>query len=265
MKSGGSSGLHPTLRKGAKDGAPELLGLIKGGPAANVLLRDGEASLRIHQDGRLAGGWQCDSCHRLLCHNLRGTHQRPRCIGFGIRPVGYCFFLFWGISGMEHGARRALRNRKRCFDERPHLSVVVYSADGEKDWVLGGNPLWFQLHNTGGRIARTIQVEPIRSQLGKFELRFDSIPFSKSGLPPQTLSFRVCEPSAVPLSPQDTQALAILHGVLVGQFTDDRRDTTEQVVYPLTIRYKDGDDEQSQTLHLVFDPIRYFYLRNTDL
>ena len=27
---GGASGLHPTLRRGAKDGAPELLGLVKG-------------------------------------------------------------------------------------------------------------------------------------------------------------------------------------------------------------------------------------------
>jgi hypothetical protein len=182
---------------------------------------------------------------------------------FGLLAI--VFFCFGAFQAWNTERDGRLEIEKRCFDERPHLSVVVYSADGEKDWVLGGNPLWFQLHNTGGRIARTIQVEPIRSQLGKFELRFDSIPFSKSGLPPQTLSFRVCEPSAVPLSPQDTQALAILHGVLVGQFTDDRRDTTEQVVYPLTIRYKDGDDEQSQTLHLVFDPIRYFYLRNTDL
>lgn len=30
MKSGGSSGLHPTLRNGAKDGAPDPLGLVTG-------------------------------------------------------------------------------------------------------------------------------------------------------------------------------------------------------------------------------------------
>lgn len=29
---GDASGLHPTLRRGAKDGAPELLGLVEGGP-----------------------------------------------------------------------------------------------------------------------------------------------------------------------------------------------------------------------------------------
>jgi hypothetical protein len=29
-KGGIPSGLHPTLRKGAKDGAPELFGLLKG-------------------------------------------------------------------------------------------------------------------------------------------------------------------------------------------------------------------------------------------
>ena len=46
MKGGGSGGLHPTLpapasklagdpvRKGAKDGASEALGLVKGGPPA---------------------------------------------------------------------------------------------------------------------------------------------------------------------------------------------------------------------------------------
>ena len=31
---GTASGLHPTLRKSAKDGAPEPLGLVKGGPPA---------------------------------------------------------------------------------------------------------------------------------------------------------------------------------------------------------------------------------------
>jgi hypothetical protein len=31
-KNGGASGLRPTLRKGAKDGAPEPLGLVKGRP-----------------------------------------------------------------------------------------------------------------------------------------------------------------------------------------------------------------------------------------
>jgi hypothetical protein len=36
VKSGGASGLHPTLRKGAKDGAPEALGLVKGGPPAGL-------------------------------------------------------------------------------------------------------------------------------------------------------------------------------------------------------------------------------------
>jgi hypothetical protein len=28
---GGASSLHPTLRNNAKDGAPELVGLVKGG------------------------------------------------------------------------------------------------------------------------------------------------------------------------------------------------------------------------------------------
>ena len=54
VKSGGASGLHPTLptpasklagdpvRKGAKDGAPELLRLVKGGPPAKY----GDSSLR---------------------------------------------------------------------------------------------------------------------------------------------------------------------------------------------------------------------------
>src|ERR1035437_857675 len=33
---GGASGLHPTLRKSAKDGAPELFGLVKRGPPATA-------------------------------------------------------------------------------------------------------------------------------------------------------------------------------------------------------------------------------------
>jgi hypothetical protein len=33
-RAGGASGLHPTLRKRAKDGAPEILRLVKGGPPA---------------------------------------------------------------------------------------------------------------------------------------------------------------------------------------------------------------------------------------
>jgi hypothetical protein len=32
-RAGGASGLHPTLRRSAKDGAPEALGLVKGGKA----------------------------------------------------------------------------------------------------------------------------------------------------------------------------------------------------------------------------------------
>ena len=37
MEVGGASGLRPTLRKCAKDGAPEVLRLVKGGPPARFV------------------------------------------------------------------------------------------------------------------------------------------------------------------------------------------------------------------------------------
>jgi hypothetical protein len=36
-RAGSANGLHPTLRKVAKDGAPEILRLVKGGPPAKLI------------------------------------------------------------------------------------------------------------------------------------------------------------------------------------------------------------------------------------
>jgi len=182
-------------------------------------------------------------------------------VAFIHAAITYC----WIVNRDKQTAQKEKDEiEKRCFDERPQLTVIVHSAEGQKDWVLGGNPLSFLLHNVRGRVARNVQLEPIRSQRGKFELHFDLVPYSKSGLPPQTLSFVVREIDAAPLSPEDTQALMRYHGIMVGQFTEDRDEGADPVVYPMTIRYTDCDEEQMRHLYLRFDPMRYRFLRNTD-
>jgi hypothetical protein len=111
----------------------------------------------------------------------------------------------------------------------------------------------FVLRHLGGRPATSISVDPIASYSGIFTLYLDNLPYIAVGQE-LTVGFEVWRHEQRP-------GRKLLHalgwGKLLADFLWDSRPEGDPAKFPVTIRFRDGDEYRTQRFQLLFNRSAY--------
>lgn len=154
--------------------------------------------------------------------------------------------------------------KQRYFDERPKLGMVINGPRGEGEWTRRAHTgnVYFEMQHLSGRIPTSIRFDPIPSKLGRFLLQFEALSYLTQSVRP-TLDYDILEVGAAPLSAADLETTRPYVGEMLMVFLGDTPDAASEAEYVLTARFRDNEEERSQSFRLLFNRDGYYFERNT--
>jgi len=180
-------------------------------------------------------------------------------VAYGLLAVVLGFFTAFTVWLKEHNekiagiaektaqneilARKCRELEKEYHDERPILGLEV---------IRSSNIAEFSLRHLSGRPAQNVCIDPVRSLAGKQLLKFRALAFVAPSSVKKILQFDVLEgESDVPTDPRILQSLE-MSGML-DIFLADKLSEVHAPRYEMTLRFKDRDEERTQTFRVTFD------------
>lgn len=152
--------------------------------------------------------------------------------------------------------------KQKYLDDQPRFGLDILSTEGMKQWMEASDPVQFYLQPLGGRMATGIRFDPILSKMGKFSLRFDSIPHLHPTVR-NVLVYEIQDVGAHPLGYRDRDKIGNISKEMLRLFLLDSSKDADELDYALTAFYIDNGEERIHIFHLRFDPHRFKFARNT--
>ena len=172
------------------------------------------------------------------------------------------FFIAARVAWGEERRKRIAAEQK-LEDSRPKLGINSHSVEGPREWAEHRVPVTFTIQHLSGRVPISIRFDAVLSKLGRFSLRFDSLPHVDS-TPHQTgMRFEVVEVGAPKLSAKDWEATKPYQKELLELFLNDRPEGLSELKYPLIANFLDGDEPCSQAFLLRFEMDRFRFSEDT--
>jgi hypothetical protein len=183
---------------------------------------------------------------------------------FGLLTI--LFFCFGGYQAWNVERDERIKIEKKYLDEKPQIGLEIHSYEGPTAWTsaYAKNVCVFTLHQISGRIAQSIQFDPIPSKGGKFVLNFDPVSFLDPAPTPTSLRYEINEPPHPRPSGADLEKMGDMEGKLLYLFLVDSPPELTLLEYSLTATFKDRSDERIQTFKIVFDTRTYRFLPSTN-
>lgn len=153
----------------------------------------------------------------------------------------------------------------KYFDERPQLMLGVISCVGDKQWAeqagSRNSPVHFYLQHLSGRPATEVHFDPIFSESGKFEIRFNPVG-CVTGPVRSSMDYSVWENK---MEPDPPTIESVGWGCLLRYFFYDCDWAVRLHPFEVTVRFRDRDDYRMQKFRIVFDAKEYKVLTPTEI
>ena len=195
----------------------------------------------------------------LLRNDPSGTAKFVVCTAW-ITSVAAVFLMFVA----QYDAWKKLDREVEVYlDAKPRLGLTIDGPFGREEWQRRADtrdtPAWFWMEHLGGRVPTDVRFDPIQSKRGEYALCFQPLPYVN---PPvrHNVYYEVTN-EGKRINSEIVGYLGM--GTFLLHFVQDTDQESEQDEYLLTARYMDGDTERTQKFRLVFDKIKFGFLRNT--
>jgi hypothetical protein len=185
--------------------------------------------------------------------------------------------LFWSCYAAWHDkfeevikVEKELAQAKDDYlSEQPKFGIKILYQAGQEAWFDRRDDdaimVQFVLEHLGGRTPTSIRFDPIISLNCRFCLTIHDIPFLSPNPPRyEHLAFYVWINGRRP--EDDIYAFnKTKQASWLDNFVSDRPKAMDKCVYPLVVRYKDGNDERAKRFEIEYaTKMRFFSVRQAD-